>query len=331
MVVCPCQYRVRGAITALGTLSTARTSFMAKRIVTVFGGTGFLGRRVVRRLAEAGIDVRVAARHLRHVDVPDATGTVEFRRTDVRDEASVVQALQGADAAVNAVSLYVERRDLRFEDIHVAAAERIARLATQAGVSILVHISGLGVSTTSASSYVRARAQGERQVRAAFPEAVVLRPSVIFGPGDAFLSALEGITRLPVIPLFGDGRVELQPVHVGDVAAAVERVQGWPAAAGRVFELGGARAYRYRDIVQAVLKSRGRRRPLLPIPFAVWHRLAALASLLPNPPLTRDQVTLMENDNVVGTDTFAALGITPRSLEAALGTTGVSRHFSDSA
>ncbi|GAB2788529.1 complex I NDUFA9 subunit family protein [Halomonas shantousis] len=290
---------------------------MAKRIVTVFGGTGFLGRCIVRRLADAGITVRIAARHSHRVDVP---GTVEFQPTDVRDEAAVAQALQGAEAAVNAVSLYVERRGLSFDDIHVVAAERIARLAAQAGVATLVHISGLGVSTTSSSAYVRARAQGEQRVRAAFAQAVVLRPSVIFGPDDAFLSALEGMTRLPVIPLFGDGRVRLQPVHVDDVAAAVGRVVEWPAAAGRVFELGGAQAYRYRDILQAVLKSHDRQRPLLPVPFAVWHRLAALGSLLPNPPLTRDQVTLMESDNVVGqgADTFQTLGITPRSLEAAL-------------
>lgn len=291
---------------------------MATHSVTVFGGTGFLGSAIVRRLASAGANVRIAARHPGNGS--DATGRLSYQRTDVRDEASVTEALQGADAAVNAVSLYVERRGLRFADIHVEAAERIARLAARAGISTLVHVSGIGVSTASASDYVRARAHGEQRVRATFPRAVVLRPSVMFGPDDAFLGTLQRISRLPVVPLFGDGNTRLQPVHVDDVAAAVERVLEDSTAPGRVYELGGARAYRYRDIVQAVLKSSGRWRPLLPVPFALWQRLATLASLLPAPPLTRDQVILMQADNVVGqgVGTFEVLGLEPRDLESVL-------------
>jgi uncharacterized protein YbjT (DUF2867 family) len=222
---------------------------------------------------------------------------------------------------VNAVSLYVEQGGATFEAIHVRGAERLARLAREVGVSTLVHISGLGVDEASPSAYVRARAKGERCVREVMPEAVILRPSVLFGPGDAFLRSLEMITRhLPVIPLFGDGSTRLQPVYVEDVAAAIAQALERPDARGRIFELGGARVHTYREIVAMVLRHLGRRRLLMPVPFALWHALAATASLLPAAPLTRDQVYLLQTDNVVAADaaTFADLGIEPRALEALL-------------
>lgn len=284
----------------------------------MFGGTGFLGRAVVRRLAANGVRVRVAARNPR---APDGAGElIEHDTVDVRDEAGVAAALEGAEAAVNAVALYVEHGDERFGAVHVGGAERIARLARKARVTGLVHVSGIGAHVTSESAYVRARARGEAAVRAAFP-AVVLRPSVLVGAGDAFVSMMRAITRLPVIPLFGNGRMKLQPVHVDDVAAAAVRALERPSAAGRVFELGGARTYSYREIVRSVLERTGRRgRVLLPVPFPAWKALAALASVLPQPPLTRDQVLLMQADNVVGDRAagFAELDIEPRDLEHVL-------------
>lgn len=291
---------------------------MTANTVTVFGGTGFLGQAIVRRLMRAGYRVAVAARTPRAVDIADANGGVVYRRVDVRDDEAVGQALHEADAAVNAVALYTERGGQRFDAIHVAGAERIARAAAAAGVTSLVHISGIGVSSASASAYVRARANGEQAVRAAFPGAAVLRPSVLFGPGDAFLGALNSVGRLPVIPLFGDGRVKLQPVHVEDIAAAVEQALARRCAG--VYELGGRRVGSYREIVRAVLELQGRRRPLLPVPFPIWRLLAEAMSVLPNPPLTRDQVVLMQRDNVVGGDaaTFADLNIEPRGLASVL-------------
>ncbi|MCH8503888.1 MAG: complex I NDUFA9 subunit family protein [Ectothiorhodospiraceae bacterium] len=285
--------------------------------VVVFGGTGFLGREIARQLIAAGHAVRVASRQP-PVAREQAAAGISHVQADVRDEASVAEALRGVDAAVNAVSLYVESGGLDFETIHVAGAGRLARLAKAADLATLVHVSGIGVSTKSDSAYVRARALGERAVRDAFPEAVILRPSVLFGPGDAFLRTLRSLTLVPVIPLFGHGGMKLQPVHVEDVAVAAARVLDMPAMRGRVFELGGARAYSYRETLELVLEEQHRRRMLLPVPFAVWKLLAALASVLPNPPLTRDQVILMRQDNIPGeaVGTFADLGIEPRDLRS---------------
>ncbi|MBZ9538839.1 complex I NDUFA9 subunit family protein [Modicisalibacter tunisiensis] len=287
---------------------------MTTQRVTVFGGTGFLGRRLVERLARAGCAVIVAARHDGEIAVPDASGTIVFRRTDVRDADDVAAALDGADAAVNAVSLYVERHGLSFEAIHVDAAARIARQAAEAGLR-LVHVSGIGVDTRSDSAYVRARAAGENAVRQTHPDAVVVRPSVLFGPDDAFSSSLRMLARLPVVPLFGRGETRLQPVHVDDVAEAMARILE-RGITGATFELGGSGVHRYRDLVRAALDAAGRHPPRVPVPFALWRALSALLAVLPSPPLTRDQVILLETDNIVGeqAQTFAALGIEPRDL-----------------
>ncbi|MCP1673685.1 NADH dehydrogenase [Natronocella acetinitrilica] len=289
--------------------------------VVVFGGTGFLGRAVVAELVRRGWLVRVAARHPQVAALPGKpAGAVTRCAVDIRDEAAVATAVAGAAAVVNAVSLYVETRDVDFDTIHMHGAERIARLAAAAGVDRLVHISGIGVDTQSASRYVRARACGENAVRAAFPGATVLRPSVIFGPGDHFLSALDGVTRLPIVPLFGDGGTRLQPVHVEDVALAVAASLARPTAPGDVFELGGAEMPTYREILRLILRHRGRRRLLLPVPFAIWRGIARASALLPKPPITVDQVNLMAGDNVVRDDarSFADLGITPRGLSPEL-------------
>lgn len=293
---------------------------MNDRLITVFGGTGFLGRAIVHRLLEAGARVRVAARN------PHSPPPVGFEerfdacRADIRDPDAVARAVHGADGAVNTVSLYVERAGTTFQDIHVEGAGILARGARDAGVERLVHVSGLGVDDDSPSAYVRARARGEHRVREIFPEAIILRPSVLFGPGDAFLAALKSVTLAPVIPLFGKGDTRLQPVFVDDVARAVERSLGDAAAPGRVFELGGAQVLTYREAVKAVLAHLGRRRVLVPVPFPVWRVLAGAASVLPGPPLTRDQVILMQADNVVSgvLPRFADLGIEPRGLREAL-------------
>lgn len=289
---------------------------MGRRIVTVFGGTGFLGGAIVERLLGAGWQVRSVARHA----AAGGRGGVTGLPADITDPAAVAGAIAGAHAVVNAVSLYRERAGASFYAIHVEAAAGLARAADAAGIGTLVHVSGIGADPASASRYVAARGAGEAAVRATLAEAVILRPGVLFGSGDAFLSTLDAVTRLPVVPLFGYGRTRLQPVHVGDVAAAVERIVGVEAPPARLYELGGPEVLEYRRIIELLLRHRRRRRLLLPVPFAVWHALAAVAGLLPAPPLTRDQVILMQRDNVAAADVagFDALGIEARGLSAGL-------------
>lgn len=285
--------------------------------VLVFGGTGFLGRAVVRCLAEAGNRVRVAARRPGNASLPEGT---ECLAADIRSERDTAEAVEGARAVINTVALYTETRDLDFHAIHVDGAARLARQARAAGVRRLVQVSGIGADADSASPYVRARALGEQAVQAAMPGSVVVRPSVLFGRGDSFLATLDAVTRLPVIPLFGDGGMRLQPVHVDDAARACALLATRESEPETLYELGGADVLSYRAIVEAVLRHRGRRRLLLPVPFLAWHVLAAAASPLPSPPITRDQLALMATDNVADTALpgFDALGLQPAGLRERL-------------
>jgi len=294
--------------------------------ITVFGGTGFLGRRIVRRLAADGAAVRVAVRRperARPLQAGEADERIETVFADVWDETTVAPAIAGATAVVNTVGHYVERGRATFEAIHGRGAAHVARAAAEAGASRLVHVSGLGADPASPSPYVQARGIGERLVADAFPEATILRPSIIFGPEDAFFNRLAGLARvMPVIPLFGTGEVRLQPVYVGDVADAVAAALAMPEAAGRAYELGGPRAYTYRALVALVLQQTGRRRFVLPVPYAVWELLAAVTAPLPGRPISGDQVRLMRTDNVVsaGASTLTDLGITPTPVEDVLPT-----------
>lgn len=293
---------------------------MTKAPITVFGGTGFLGRHVVQELFDAGHAVRIAARRPALPEWAEPGDPLEPVSTDIRSESDVSQALEGASGVVNAVSLYVERRQLTFDQVHVEGAGRLARLAQAYGVQTFIQLSGIGASSSSRSRYVRARGRGEAAVIDAYPKAVILRPSVMFGPDDAFLSRLAGLTRLPVIPLFGHGETNLQPVHVVDVARAIVRLLGAAPPARRLFELGGLDILRYREVLELIMAHLERERALLPVPFPLWHLAALLAAPLPGPPLTRDQVYMMAEDNTVseGVGTFADLDILPRSLRDAL-------------
>jgi uncharacterized protein YbjT (DUF2867 family) len=295
---------------------------MSRGLTTVFGGTGFLGGMIVRELATHGRPVRIAARNPVRPAWATASEKIQFATADVRDDASVARALEGATAVVNTVSLWSESGgDDTFQSVHVEGAARVGRIARQGNVEDVILVSGIGADATSRSPFVRARAQGEQSLRETFPDAIVVRPSVMFGVDDAFLSTLTGVSRLPVVPIFGRGDTRLQPVFVGDVANAVSRLLSAGFNGHETYELGGAQVYEYREVVERVLDHLGRSRPVVPVPFPVWHAIAKAMQVLPNPPLTRDQVILMEKDNVVqeGAATFADLGVSPRSLEECLG------------
>ncbi len=293
---------------------------MASNLVTVFGGSGFLGREIVKHLA-ADHRVRVAVRH------PDAAsslrrlgpdGHVELVHADVSDESTVTRAVAGAGAVVNSVGHYVEKPGATFHQIHALGARRIAREARQAGIERLVQISGLGADARSDSLYVRSRGVGDDLVRDAFDGVTILRPSAIFGPGDALLNKLADMVRLsPVLPLFGDGRTRLQPVFVEDVARACVKALGDPSTAGRIYELGGPEVFAYGDLVRLLLERMGRRRILIPVPFSVWDILSRGMAWHPDPPLTRDQLNLLRSDNVVAERalTLADLDIRPARVE----------------
>ena len=295
-----------------------------KQRVAVFGGSGFLGRVVVKRLSAAGYAVRLVARRpaaaLASLGA-EAAGAVEAVVADIRDPQATAAAVRDVTGVVNAVGLYHESGDHSFAAVHEEGAFALAVAACQAGVGRLVHISGIGVDQRSPSSYVRARAVGEESARAGFPDLTILRPSALFGPDGGLLVSLDALTRaLPVFPLFGAGAMRLQPVHVADVAEAVLQAFRRPETAGRTFELGGPESLTYREIVELVLRSRGRRRLLLPVPLGIWSLLARLMAPLPSPPVTVHQLALLANDNVVGSAalSLADLGLVPRPMSDCL-------------
>ena len=294
------------------------------RRIAVIGGSGFLGRAIAMRMAEAGLSVRVLVRRPERLQAQrpaSGDGIVEAIHADVRDNGSLALALADCDAVVNAVGLYVEQGEETFEAIHELGALNTAQQCSGIGIRRLIHISGIGADERSASRYVRARARGERLVLEAFPKATILRPSAVFAPDDRFINALAEISRYaPLIPLFGDGKTRLQPVYRGDVAEAALRTLSEPSSPGAIYELGGPGIYSYRQLLELVMERGGRQRRLLPLPFAVWDGLAVAASVLPRPPLTAAQVTLMKQDNVVADSALALgnLGIEPTALEDVL-------------
>jgi len=296
---------------------------MTGRVVTVFGGTGFLGRRVVDHLRQHGFFVRIASRHARRsrdLFGPDGA-QVQSVEADIRDPHAVAEALAGAFAAVNAVSLYVERGAETFHAVHVEAARRLAARAQQGGVERLVQVSGIGADPASPSLYVRKRGEGERAVRTAFADALVVRPAVMFAPDDSFLNTILALLRkLPILPMFGRGLTRLQPAYVGDVAEAIAGALARTDRRPVTFELGGPRIYSYEELLRTVAREAGLEARLVPTPFAAWEALAAVAEMLPNPPVTRNQIELMQVDTVAspGMPGFAELGILPRPLEDVL-------------
>lgn len=270
--------------------------------MTVFGGTGFLGRRIVHSLLDKAIVVRAVSRHPHRNKSGNAPGERLSQQVeaDILDPSSMTAAVSGSRAVVNAVSLYVEWGEQTFERIHVQAAADLAAASRDAGVERFIQISGIGADAKSSSPYIRARGRGEEAVTAAFPGAVIVRPAVMTGPDDAFITTIARLVRLlPIYPLFGEGSTRLQPVHVEDVAEAVSRLaleQNSTDAA--IFEFAGPRIYSYRELVGEIAAQLKVRVRTVPVPFALWSILATATEFLPSASLTRNQVDLMRLDNV---------------------------------
>lgn len=295
-------------------------------LVTVFGGSGFVGTQVVRALARRGWRVRVAVRRPARaweLKPQGDVGQIQAVRCDVTDPAMVSEALKGADAVVNLVGVLHETPSRKFQALHVEASRTVADAAKAAGIGRLVQMSAIGADANSPSAYARTKAQAEAAVRAVLPGAVIVRPSVVFGAGDDFLNKFAAMAGYsPALPLIGGGRTKFQPVYVGDVAEAVARAVVDRDAAGRAFELGGPAVWTFEDILKLVLRETHKSRVLLPIPFPVARLIGSVAQLTAfvglAPMLTRDQVLMLQVDNVVapGAEGLSTLGIEPTGLEA---------------
>lgn len=296
-------------------------------LITIFGGSGFVGTQVVQSLARAGYRIRVAVRRpdlAGHVKPLGNVGQVVPIQANVRDKDSVAAAVRGASAVINLAAVGVEKGRQRFRAVNVMGARNVAEAARAAGVRTLVQMSVLGADERSPSLFARSRALGEAEVLRLFPEAVIVRPSVIFGVGDDFFNTLGALTRmLPVLPLFG-GRTKFQPVYVGDVADVVAEAAMGRARNGRVYELGGPEILTHRQLLERVLRYTNRRNPILPLPLGIGTLLALPMRLMPRPLLTADRVILLGLDNIVSEAairdrrTLQGFAITPRPLDAVL-------------
>lgn len=294
---------------------------MRNDVVTVFGGSGFLGRYVVRRLAYDGARVRVICRNPQralHLKPMGEVGQITLERGDVARLDDLAPFVEGSRYVVNLIGILFEKGNQRFEAIQAETPARIADTATSAGVERLVQMSAIGANPDSPAEYGRTKAAGEKAVLAAFPDATILRPSVVFGPEDDFFNRFGRMVQLsPFLPLIDGGETRFQPVYVDDVAQAVMHGLKDKTTKGQIFELGGPDIYTFRELLEYLLNVLHRRRLLVTLPANIAQVQARFMEYLPKPPLTRDQIKLLAEDNVVsaGAKTFADLGIEPTPLE----------------
>jgi uncharacterized protein YbjT (DUF2867 family) len=299
-------------------------------MITVFGASGFIGRYVVRALAKAGYRVRAATRrpHLAHELKPmGVVGQIQLVQANLRDADSVARAVEGADGVINLVGILYEGGRQTFDSLQSEGAKLVAQKAAEAGITRFVQISAIGADANSKSKYARTKALGEQAVREAIGEATVLRPSIVFGTEDEFFNKFADMARFaPALPLIGGGKTKFQPVWCADVAAAAVAALETESARGRTYELGGPGIYSFKELMEYILKTIRRKRLLVPLPFPVASGMGLAGEMLAVLPfvvpfLTRDQVTLLKKDNVVGESgedvgVIADLGIEPESIEA---------------
>ena len=291
-----------------------------RSVATVFGGAGFLGRYVVGRLAAQGYVVRIAGRdpeRARALKTAGQVGQIVPLYANVTDEPLVARAVRGADLVVNLVGILAERREGDFRRIHAAAAGQVASLSAAAGVRRLVHVSAIGADAASPSLYAQSKAEGEAAVLQAFPQATILRPSVIFGAEDKFFNMFASLIQyLPFMPVI-QGDTRFQPVYVGDVADAVITALRQDDTAGRTYELGGPRVWTFRELMAWINQETRRNRVMVDMPTPLVRLQATVGEWLPGKPFTRDQLLLLQQDNVVAPNASGldALGIVPTPVE----------------
>lgn len=283
---------------------------MSERIV-LFGGSGFLGRALIPLLTRRGAVVRVATRHVaqceQYLKLLGLPGQVQPFLYAPKSDASLIDALRGADSVVNLVGELAESRQNTFQNIHVEFPARLARLARAAGVKRFVHISALGVGENSSVAYMQSKAAGEKAVRAFFPEATIFRPGLIWGENGGFLGQVLAMAKwFPVLPLFGNEKAEFQPVRIDEAAKAVLQALNDSSLAGQTLELAGGDRVNLRDMMATAMQKAGREPRLVCIPTLFANLFAFFAEFLPNPPLTRDQLKLLGTGNLATKDAVAA-------------------------
>lgn len=287
----------------------------------VLGGSGFVGRYVVKELAKAAFNVRVVVRHPHEalfLKTQGDIGQITLIPGSILDQKALARAFEGAGTVINLVGILFEKGSQGFEAIHHRGPETIAKIALEKGVTSLIHLSALGATLESASKYAQTKAKGEVALHNIFPEAIIFRPSVIFGAEDQFLNRFAKMAcKSPFLPLIGGGKTRLQPVYVQDVAKAIVKSLSIPEVKGKIFELGGPKVYTFKEIIQLILKTIHRPRLLIPIPPIFARLIGFILQFHPNPPLTNDQVHLLKKDNIVGEKalTFKELGLSPAALE----------------
>jgi NADH dehydrogenase len=298
----------------------------SEKLITIIGGSGFVGRHIVRALAKRGYRIRVACRRpdlAGHVQPLGTPGQIMPVQANVRYPASLAAACEGAFAVINLTGVLHSSGAQSFDAVHVFGAEASAKAAKAAKARIFIQMSAIGADANSASAYAKSKAEGETRARANFPGATILRPSIIFGPEDGFFNRFAALSRLtPALPLIGGGETRFAPVFVGDVAEAVARIIDKGQADARTFELGGPETLSFKALIQFTLDTIGRKRLLVPVPWAVARVQGMILGMLPGRLLTADQVELLKTDNVVSEEarrerrTLEGLGITARAIEA---------------
>lgn len=300
-----------------------------QNLVTVFGGSGFVGTQAVRYLAKAGWRVRVAVRNPNlayKMRLLGDVGQIDVVQVNIRNPASIERALDGATASLNLVGLLRETGRQGFQAIHVMGARNIAEAARKMGLTRVVQVSAIGADAKATSKYLRTKAEGEAAVREIYPDAVIVRPSIVFGNGDGFFNRFAAMAQLsPALPLIGGGHTRFQPVFVGDVGQALAYAVADSAAAGQTYELGGPGVFSFKVLMEKMLAETGQRRFLVPVPWPAANLLGQLGDLVGGiipPPVTADQVESLRTDNVVSGEYpgLADMGISATSLEAVLPT-----------
>lgn len=299
-----------------------------QKLVTVFGGSGFVGRYVVKALAERGYRIRVACRRpdlAGHLRPMGSVGQIQPVQANLRYPDSVERALDGSSAVINLVGILYNAGRQNFDAVQARGSRAVAEAAKRAGISTYVHMSAIGADAASDIDYHRTKAEGEAAALQNNPKSVIIRPSIVFGPEDDFFNRFADMAKIaPVLPLIGGGDTKFQPVYVGDVAEVIARGIDGSLKSGATYELGGPRIASFKECLELMLSVIQRKKPLIPIPFAIARMKGAILGLLPKPLLTVDQVRMLEEDNVVSQQaikqrrTLEGIGINPQSMEAIL-------------